>query len=98
MSGLSKISGLPQMKVAWLVTNGPEDLKEQAVNRLEVIADIYLSMNAPTQGGTTGIPRTAGRVPATVESAQSTNWLSLIANYPGKKLALDSEGRGLVRR
>ncbi len=52
MSGLSKISGLPQMKVAWLVTNGPEDLKEQALNRLEVIADTYLSMNAPTQAAT----------------------------------------------
>lgn len=49
MSGLSKICGLPQMKVAWLVTSGPEDLKAQALDRLEVIADTYLSMNAPIQ-------------------------------------------------
>jgi alanine-synthesizing transaminase len=49
MSGLSKISGLPQMKAAWLVTSGPEQLKTQALARMEIIADTYLSMNAPVQ-------------------------------------------------
>ena len=49
MSGLSKISGLPQMKVAWLTVTGPEALKQPAIARLEMIADTYLSMNAPIQ-------------------------------------------------
>jgi alanine-synthesizing transaminase len=49
MSGISKICGLPQMKVAWLVTSGPAALKSEALARLEVIADTYLSMNAPVQ-------------------------------------------------
>ena len=49
LSGLSKISGLPQMKVAWIVTSGPDELRAEALNRLEVIADTYLSMNAPIQ-------------------------------------------------
>ena len=49
MSGLSKICGLSQMKAAWLVVGGPESLKKEAVARLEVIADTYLSMNAPIQ-------------------------------------------------
>jgi alanine-synthesizing transaminase len=49
MSGLSKISGLPQMKAAWLVVSGPTELKSQALDRLEVIADTYLSMNSPVQ-------------------------------------------------
>jgi aspartate/methionine/tyrosine aminotransferase len=49
MSGLSKISGLPQMKVAWLIATGREELKQQAVARLEMIADTYLSMNTPMQ-------------------------------------------------
>src|SRR3989442_9909993 len=44
MSGLSKISGLPQMKTAWLITTRPEHLRKQALARLEVIADTYLSM------------------------------------------------------
>jgi len=49
LSGLSKICGLPQMKAAWLVTSGPEELKSRSLARLEVIADTYLSMNAPVQ-------------------------------------------------
>ena len=49
LSGLSKISALPQMKVAWIVTSGPEEQVAGAMARLEVIADTYLSMNAPVQ-------------------------------------------------
>ncbi|MGA2633123.1 MAG: pyridoxal phosphate-dependent aminotransferase [Terracidiphilus sp.] len=47
VSGLSKIAGLPQMKAAWIVATGPAE--EQALARLEVIADTFLSMNAPVQ-------------------------------------------------
>ncbi len=54
MSGLSKIAGLPQMKMAWVIASGPEELKRQAVERLEVIADTYLSPNAPVQLATPG--------------------------------------------
>jgi alanine-synthesizing transaminase len=49
LSGLSKISALPQMKVAWVVTSGPSEQSSEALARLEVIADTYLSMNAPIQ-------------------------------------------------
>jgi alanine-synthesizing transaminase len=49
LSGVSKISALPQMKVAWIVTSGPSAEVEAAQARLEVIADTYLSMNAPIQ-------------------------------------------------
>ena len=49
MSGLSKIAGLSQMKMAWVIARGPEKVKRQAMERLEVIADTYLSPNAPVQ-------------------------------------------------
>ena len=49
LSGLSKISGLPQMKLAWIVTSGAAERAGTAMARLEVIADTYLSMNAPIQ-------------------------------------------------
>ncbi len=49
LSGLSKICGLPQMKAAWLIASGAEPCKSEALARLEVIADTYLSMNAPIQ-------------------------------------------------
>jgi aspartate/methionine/tyrosine aminotransferase len=47
LSGLSKISALPQMKLAWIVASGPAELLERALERLEVIADTYLSTSAP---------------------------------------------------
>jgi aspartate/methionine/tyrosine aminotransferase len=47
LSGLSKISALPQMKLGWIVVSGPPELRRQAQARLEVIADTYLSVSAP---------------------------------------------------
>jgi len=61
VSGLSKIAALPQMKAAWIVATvagpGPRQIPDQArdqardeaLARLEVIADTFLSMNAPIQ-------------------------------------------------
>jgi alanine-synthesizing transaminase len=47
LSGLSKISALPQMKLGWLVVSGTEKESKTALERLEVIADTYLSVSAP---------------------------------------------------
>ena len=52
LSGVSKISALPQMKVAWIATSGPAADVEAAQARLEIISDTYLSMNAPIQWAT----------------------------------------------
>jgi alanine-synthesizing transaminase len=49
LSGISKVSGLPQMKLAWLAVSGPPAEATAAIDRLEMIADTYLSMNAPIQ-------------------------------------------------
>ncbi len=61
LSGVSKISALPQTKVAWIAPSGPAPEVEAAQARLEVIADTYLSMNAPIQWA----------VPALLEQRQS---------------------------
>jgi len=49
LSGLSKIAGLPQMKLGWIVVSGPETLRSEAFSRLELIADTYLSTGTPVQ-------------------------------------------------
>src|SRR5947207_3378972 len=49
LSGLSKISGLRHMKAAWLIVGGLQEWNREALARLEVIADTYLSVNAPVQ-------------------------------------------------
>ncbi len=49
LSGLSKIAALPQMKVGWIAASGPDAPVHDAMARLEVIADTYLSLNTPVQ-------------------------------------------------
>ncbi len=49
LNGLSKLAGLPQMKLAWIVTGGPQSWAEPAIERLELIADTYLSVATPPQ-------------------------------------------------
>jgi len=49
VSGLSKICALPQMKVGWIAAFGPESACWEALSRLEIIADTFLSLNAPMQ-------------------------------------------------
>jgi aspartate/methionine/tyrosine aminotransferase len=47
LSGLSKLLALPQMKLAWIVAGGPDARVREALGRLELIADAFLSPNAP---------------------------------------------------
>ena len=49
MGGLSKMAALPQMKLAWMVVGGPEQLVDEALARLELVADSFLSVGAPVQ-------------------------------------------------
>ncbi len=49
LSGLSKVAGLPQVKLGWMVVSGPEPERRQAWQRLELIADTYLSVGTPVQ-------------------------------------------------
>jgi len=49
MSGLSKIAGLPQMKLGWIAVSGPAPLRAEAFEKLEWIADTYLSVSTPVQ-------------------------------------------------
>jgi alanine-synthesizing transaminase len=49
LSGISKICGMPQMKLAWIAVSGPAEQKREALARLEVIADTYLSVGTPVQ-------------------------------------------------
>jgi len=49
LGGLSKTMGLPQMKCAWILASGPQLVLQEALSRLEIIADTYLSVNTPVQ-------------------------------------------------
>jgi aspartate/methionine/tyrosine aminotransferase len=55
LSGLSKLVGLPQLKLGWIALAGPRQAREQARQRLEFIADAYLSVGAPVQHAAPGL-------------------------------------------
>ncbi len=49
LNGISKSCGLPQMKLGWMVVSGKDELKQEVLKRLEIIADTFLSVNTPVQ-------------------------------------------------
>ena len=55
LSGLSKVAGLPQMKLGWIIIGGPPALRSEAMERLELVADTYLSVGTPVQHALPGL-------------------------------------------
>jgi aspartate/methionine/tyrosine aminotransferase len=55
LGGLSKSVGLPQVKLAWIVASGPEAQTTRALQRLELIADTYLSVSSAVQHAAAGL-------------------------------------------
>jgi len=49
LGGLSKSVGLPQLKLGWIAVTGPDGLVSEAIGRLELICDTYLSVSTPVQ-------------------------------------------------
>jgi aspartate/methionine/tyrosine aminotransferase len=84
MSGVSKISGLPQMKFAWLAVSGPEDTKREALARLEMIADTYLSLNAPIQLAAPVLLRQRTQFQQQLMARVRRNLAELDSQLPGK--------------
>lgn len=62
LSGISKILALPQMKLGWIVVNGPKKVRDEAIERLEVIADTFLSVSTPAQNALVGWYREKSKI------------------------------------
>jgi aspartate/methionine/tyrosine aminotransferase len=94
LSGLSKISLLPQMKLAWMVVSGPESLVQTAVARLEIIADTYLSPSTPVQLALPTLLSLRSGLQAQLQETISSNLAILDATLRESKLLarLDREG------
>lgn len=60
LSGLSKVAGLPGLKLGWTHVGGPPILREEALARLELVADTYLSVGTPVQ---LALPELLGHAP-----------------------------------
>jgi alanine-synthesizing transaminase len=49
LSGLSKVCGLPQLKLGWIWVGGPAAERDRSLTALEWIADLFLSVGTPVQ-------------------------------------------------
>jgi len=94
LSGLSKICGLPQMKAAWIAAFGPESQKSEALGRLEMIADTFLSVSTPIQLALPHWLEQAGGIQRQILSRAGTNLSvlrSIAAEHPGSIEVLEPE-------
>jgi len=94
LSGLSKISLLPQMKLAWTVVSGPGAVVQTAVDRLEIIADTYLSPSTPVQLALPKLLSLRHSLQAQLQQRISANLSVLDKLLPESKslMLLDREG------
>jgi alanine-synthesizing transaminase len=49
LGGLSKMVGTPQMKLGWMIAGGPQGVRTEALERIDLIADNFLSVGTPVQ-------------------------------------------------
>jgi aspartate/methionine/tyrosine aminotransferase len=73
LSGLSKVVGLPQLKLGWIYVAGDEPLRGQAQDRLEIIADTFLSVSTPVQLAAPRILLEQPRVSAAISARTRKN-------------------------
>ena len=88
LSGISKILALPQMKLSWMTVNGPADFVGKAIERLEIIADTYLSVNTPVQHALGSWLRHSGNIQEQILERVKHN-LSFLKTQPLELLTIE---------
>ena len=84
LGGLSKSCGLPQLKLGWIAVTGPEALRRQALERLEIVADSYLSVSTPVQRGLEALLERLPALQAPIRARVAGNLARLVAALPAE--------------
>jgi aspartate/methionine/tyrosine aminotransferase len=82
LSGLSKVAGLPQLKLGWMVVSGPERERREALERLEHLADAFLSVATPVQLALPALLAGSDAFRARVQARLAQNRAALEATRP----------------
>jgi aspartate/methionine/tyrosine aminotransferase len=94
LGGLSKSCGLPQLKLGWIVVSGPDAVVADAMERLELICDTYLSVSTPVQVAAAELIAAGKPVRAAIKQRVQQNYHKLerlARSYPSVRL-LEPEG------
>jgi len=92
LGGLSKMAGLPQMKLGWIAVAGPEPLRRAALERLELIADTYLPVGTPVQHAAARLIGFGDAVRRQIADRVGRNLATLRDMATGACELLDAEG------
>ena len=93
LDGLSKSCGLPQVKLAWMAVSGPPALRDEALTRLELVADTFLSVGTPIQRAAPAILEAGPRLRGPIQERVTGNLKLLRAALEGSPATvLDAEG------
>ena len=88
LGGLSKSAALPQLKLAWTMVSGPPALVDEALTRLEIIADTYLSVSTPIQLAAPALLDDTHSLRAQIQARLETNLTCLEAMTAGSPVTL----------
>lgn len=94
LGGLSKSAGLPQVKLGWIRVDGPDQLVSDALARLELICDTYLSVSTPVQVAAPALIESGANIRRQIRDRIQTNYAALqgmVAAHPSVEL-LTAEG------
>jgi alanine-synthesizing transaminase len=83
LAGLSKTVGLPQIKLAWIALGGAPDLVEEALRRLELICDTYLSVSTPVQAAASELLTRGALVRKQIQARIAANYRTLATRLEG---------------
>lgn len=101
LGGLSKSAGLPQVKLGWIAVDGPHELVQAALDRLDLICDTYLSVSTPVQVAADALIREGRAVRASILTRIRENYAALrriAANYPSVEVLSCEAGWSVVLR
>ena len=86
LNGLSKLIGLPQAKLGWMLVGGPDDRVRAALDALDVIADTYLSVSTPVQAALPALLEAGASVRAQIQARLRANLTGITARVSGSAI------------
>jgi alanine-synthesizing transaminase len=93
LNGLSKSAALPQMKLGWILVAGPEPLCGEALDRLEVIADAFLSVSVPAQSAAPSLLQSSAALRDRIRRRLRRNLAILeeiLTDHPARSLPVEA--------